>query len=84
MQKEWNAIYRNHEIQVTLKGSGLAELYVDGELADSTNDIYAAEGEPTLVTVVDNVIIDAYVQMDEVEVRANGAKVHFGALAATA
>jgi hypothetical protein len=46
--KEWNVTFADHAIRLVAAGNG-AKLFVDGQLLDSTNDLYASAGEPTLV-----------------------------------
>jgi hypothetical protein len=45
--KEWNVSYAKHQIRVVKTPTDGARLYVDGELLDTTNDLYASEGEAT-------------------------------------
>jgi hypothetical protein len=49
--KEWNVAFVKHQIRVVKTSTNGARLYVDGELLDTTNDLYASEGEATLVGV---------------------------------
>jgi hypothetical protein len=42
---------QKHKIRVVKTAADGARLYVDDELLDTTNDLYASEGEPTLVGV---------------------------------
>ena len=44
---EWNIAYAKHQIRVVKTPTDGARLYVDGELLDTTNDLYASEGEAT-------------------------------------
>ena len=75
---EWNVCYANHQIRVVKTQSDGARLYVDGELLDTTNDLYASEGEPTLVGVFgenDELQVEAFVRPSEhaeAEIRVNG------------
>jgi hypothetical protein len=43
MLNEWNVTYAKHQIRVVKTSTGCARLYVDGELLDTTNDLYASE-----------------------------------------
>jgi hypothetical protein len=76
--KEWNVVYANHKIRVIKTSSDGARLYVDGDFLDTTNDLYASEGEPTLVGVFgenDEFQVEAFVRPSddmETEVRVNG------------
>jgi hypothetical protein len=75
---EWNVAYANHQIRVVKTQSDGARLYVDSELLDTTNDLYASEGEPTLVGVFgenDVFQVEAFVRPSEnaeAEIRVNG------------
>ena len=75
---EWNVAYANHQIRVVKTQSDGARLYVDSELLDTTNDLYASEGEPTLVGVFgenDESQVEAFVRPSEhaeAEIRVNG------------
>lgn len=75
---EWNIVHTNHQIRVMKTPSGGARLYVDDELIDTTNDLYASEGEATLVGVFgdnDEFRVESFVRPDddtETEVRVNG------------
>lgn len=74
---EWNIVRANHRIRVVKTESGGARLYVDDELLESTNDLYASEGEATLVGVFganDEFRVEAFVRPTEytqAEIRAN-------------
>jgi hypothetical protein len=46
--KERSADYQGHRIRVEANPEG-ARLYIDDELIDTTNDLYASEEEATLV-----------------------------------
>jgi hypothetical protein len=76
--KEWNVVHANHQIRVIKTPTGGARLYVDGELLDTTNDLYASEGEATLVGVFgedDKFRVEAFVRPSEhteAEIRVNG------------
>jgi hypothetical protein len=62
--KERSVDYAGHRIRVVAKSGG-ARLYVDNELLDVTNDLYASEEEATLVGVFgeeDKIRIEAYVK----------------------
>jgi hypothetical protein len=48
MEKERSADYQGHRIRVVANSEG-ARLFVDNELLDVTNDLYASEEEATLV-----------------------------------
>ena len=50
MEKERSADYQGHRIRVVANSEG-ARLFVDNELLDVTNDLYASEEEATLVGV---------------------------------
>jgi hypothetical protein len=45
---------------------------VDGELIDTTNDLYASETEAALVGVVDEMLVEALVMPSEILVRVAG------------
>ena len=76
--KEWSVIHAKHQIRVVKTLSGGALLYVDSELLDTTNDLYASEGEPTLVGVFgknDEFRVEVFVhpsEHSEAEIRVNG------------
>lgn len=78
MSKGWNVVDLQHQIRVVKTQSGGARLYVDDELLDSTNDLYASEGEATLVGVFgenDQFRVDAFVRPSEHtegKIRVNG------------
>jgi|HubBroStandDraft_1064217.scaffolds.fasta_scaffold420068_2 hypothetical protein len=59
--KQWTAKYGVHDIQLISKDNGTAELYIDNELVDSTNDLYASETEPALVGMIGDVQVSAFV-----------------------
>ncbi|MGB2664686.1 MAG: hypothetical protein WAK48_11820 [Candidatus Acidiferrum sp.] len=66
-------VHANHAIQVVKTPTGGARLYVDGELIDTTNDLYASEDEATLVGVFgDNIQVEAFVKPSQISVRVNG------------
>jgi len=44
---ECKVSYAKHQICVVKTPTDGARLYVDGELLDTTNDLYASEGEAT-------------------------------------
>jgi hypothetical protein len=75
---EWNVAYAKHQIRVVKTQSDGARLYVDSELLDTTNDLYASEGEPTLVGVFGEnggFQVEAFVRPSEhaeAEIRVNG------------
>jgi hypothetical protein len=50
MEKERSLDYQGHRIRVVAKSEG-ARLYIDDELADVTNDLYASDEEAALVGV---------------------------------
>ena len=49
MPNEWNVSYSKRQIRVVKTPTSGARLYVDDELLDTANDLYASEGEATLV-----------------------------------
>lgn len=51
MSNEWTVTHAKHQIRVAKTQCSGARLSVDGELLDTTNDLYANEGEATLVGV---------------------------------
>jgi hypothetical protein len=75
---EWNVSYAKHQIRVVKTPTDGAHLYVDGELLDTTNDLYASEGEATLVGVFgenDGFRVEAFVRPSEhaeAEIPVNG------------
>jgi hypothetical protein len=75
---ESNVCYAKHQIRVVKTQSDGARLYVDSELLDTTNDLYASDGEPTLVGVFgenDEFQVEAFVRPSEnteAEIRVNG------------
>jgi hypothetical protein len=74
----WTVVYAKHQIRVVKTSTNGARLYVDGELLDTTNDLYASEGEATLVGVFgedDKFRVEAFVRPSEhaeAEIRVNG------------
>jgi hypothetical protein len=74
MANEWTLTHGKHQIHVVKTLSG-ARLYVDGELLDTTNDLYAPEDEPTLLGVFgDDVRVDVFLApSSQVAIRINGA-----------
>jgi hypothetical protein len=76
--KEWNVVHANHQIRVIKTPTDGARLYIDDELLDSTNDLYASKGEATLVGVFgenDAFRVEAFVRLSEhaeAEIRVNG------------
>jgi hypothetical protein len=77
--REWNLTHAQHKIRVMTTPSAGAKLFVDDELVDSTNDLYASGEEPTLVGVFgedDEMFqIDVYIKPLETplaEIRVNG------------
>lgn len=78
MSKEWNLVHGQRQIRVMKTDAGGARLYVDGDLLDTTNDLYASEGEATLVGVFgknDEFQVEAFVRStehSEAEIRVNG------------
>ena len=67
--KERSVDYAGHRIRVVAKPEG-ARLYVDNELLDTTNDLYASEEEATLVGVFgkeDGFRIEAFVKPETLE-----------------
>ena len=75
---EWKVVHADHHIRVVKTQSCGARMYVDGELLDTTNDLYASHGEATLVGVFgenDQFQIEAFVRVSqhaEAEIRVNG------------
>jgi hypothetical protein len=78
--KEWNAVHAGHKIRVAVYTNG-AELFINDELADTTNDLYASEGEPNLVGVFgehDEFQVGAHIAPIEIplaEIRINGQRI---------
>ena len=68
-------VHANHAIQVVKTPTGGARLYVDGELIDTTNDLYASEQGPALVGVVDEMLVEAFAMPSEILVRVAGKRV---------
>ncbi len=68
-------VHANHAIQVVKTPTGGARLYVDGELIDTTNDLYASEEGPALVGVVDEMLVEAFAMPSEILVRVAGKRV---------
>jgi hypothetical protein len=86
MEKERSVDYAGHRIRVVAKSEG-ARLYVDNELLDLTNDLYASEEEATLVGVFgDGFQIEVFVKPAtlEVAIRVNEQWVVGGELHAVA
>jgi hypothetical protein len=75
---EWNVVHAKHQIRVVKTPTDGARLYVDDELLDTTNDLYASEGEATLVGVFgedDEFRVEAFLtpsEHAEAEIRVNG------------
>jgi hypothetical protein len=73
---ERKVVYANHRIRVVKTESGGARLYVDGELLDTTNDLYASEDEATLIGVFgenDAFRIGAFIKPStQAAIRVNG------------
>ena len=75
---EWNASCAKHQIRVVKIPTDGARLYVDDELLDTTNDLYASEGEATVVGVFgenEEFRVEAFVRPSEhaeAEIRING------------
>jgi hypothetical protein len=68
-------VHSGHQIYVVKTPSGGARLYVDGELLDTTNDLYASEDEPILLGVFDENRVEAFVKPSEnmqAAIRING------------
>jgi hypothetical protein len=68
MSEESNVVHSQHEIRIMKTEAGGARLYVDDELLDTTNDLYASEGEATLVGVFgenDEFQVEAFVRPSE-------------------
>jgi hypothetical protein len=73
--KEWSVDYAGYRIRVVAKSKG-ARFFVDNDLLDSTNDLYASEEEATVVGVCgekDAFRIDVFVKpvTPEVAIRVN-------------
>jgi hypothetical protein len=69
---EWTWAYLDHQIRVVTASNGSARLYVDGELLDVTNDIYASEQAPTLAGVFGELLVEAFAGFVQPSVRVNG------------
>lgn len=72
--KEWNVTHNGHRIRVEKTDSDGARLYVDGELIDTTNDLYASQEEATLAgTFGDNESfrVEAFITPSAVAIRVN-------------
>jgi hypothetical protein len=75
---ELNVAYGKYQICVLKTEWGSARLYIDDELIDSTNDLYASEGDATLVGVFgknESFRVEAFVRPSEhaeAEIRVNG------------
>jgi hypothetical protein len=75
---EWKVSYAQQQIRVVKTSTGCARLYVDDELLDTTNDLYASEGEATMIGVFgenDAFRVEAFVRPSEhaeAEIRVNG------------
>jgi hypothetical protein len=67
--KQWTAKYGAHNIQLICKDNGTAELYIDSELVDSTNDLYASEAEPALVGMIGDVQVSAFITAETGAIR---------------
>jgi hypothetical protein len=72
-----NLSYGNHRICVVKTQWGTARLYVDDELLDTTNDLYASDAEARLVGVFGekDECIEVFIQplkTGEVAIRVNG------------
>jgi hypothetical protein len=87
---EWNVVYSNHAICVVKTKWGRARLYVDHELLDTTNDLYASEDEATLVGVFgkdDKFRIEVFVKPSgpsKAAIRVNGEWILGGQASAVA
>jgi hypothetical protein len=86
--KEHSVDYAGHRIRAIAKSEG-ARLYVDNELLDLTNDLYASEEEATLVGVFgedDRFRIEVFVKPSTLEaaIRVNEQWVVGGELHAVA
>jgi hypothetical protein len=86
--KEWSVDHAGHRIRVVAKSEG-ARLFIDNELLDVTNDLYASEEEATLVGVCgeeDTLRIEAFVKPVTLEtaIRVNDEWVIGGQLHAVA
>lgn len=68
-------VHANHSIQVVKTPNGGGRLYVNGDLIDTANDLYASEEEATLVGVVDGMLVEAFVMPSEILVRVAGKQV---------
>jgi hypothetical protein len=82
MVNEWTVTHGTHEIHVVKTPTGGAHLYVDDELVDATNDLYAAEDDPALVGVFgDDVRVDVFLTPASLAaIRINGQWVTGGGL----
>lgn len=74
---ELNITYGKHQICVVRTRWETARLYVDDELLDTTNDLYASEDEATLAGVFGekNAYIEVFIKplkTADVAVRVNG------------
>jgi hypothetical protein len=88
MEKERSVDYAGHRIRVEATSEG-ARLYIDDELTDVTNDLYASEEEATLVGVFgeeDKFRIEVFVKSATLEttIRVNDQWVVGGQLHAVA
>jgi hypothetical protein len=78
--KEWNTVHGGHKIRVAVYSNG-AELFIDDELADTTNDLYASGEEPALVGVFgphDEFQVGVHIAPLEIplaEIRVNGQRI---------
>jgi len=65
---KWTVAYAKHQVRIVKTQFDGARLYVDNELIDTTNDLYANEGEATLVGVFgedDEFRVEAFVRPSE-------------------
>ena len=86
---ELNVTYGKHQICVVRTKWETARLYVDDELLDTTNDLYASEDEATLAGVFGekNAYLEVFIKplkTAEVAIRINGEWISGGQASAVA
>jgi len=70
MTNEWTVNQRKVRV---VKTDGGARLFVDDQLLDATNDLYASGDEPTLAGAFGDTIVEAFVKpIGEAAIRVNG------------
>ena len=72
---EWTVTYGQHQIRVVRTSSDGARLYVDDELLDTSNDLFASGDEPTLVGTFGEpeMVVEVFVKPSEkTAIRVNG------------